>query len=89
MKRIVLALFIFCGMFFTDQSVYAFSFAAKKAEIIHNFENKHDIQAIKKVLNQQEKYAAKYDARGLATLYHKSFISADGKAVELLVTYTY
>ncbi len=52
--------------------------ADKKAAIVKNLKNNKTQREIKKVLDKQNRFAAKFDYAGLSTLYAQEFISADG-----------
>lgn len=77
MKRIVLILIILLGMGISEPAHAGF-FADKKAEIVLKRETRLNKKAIKKLLIQQEKAAAKYDINALSILYHQDFVSSDG-----------
>lgn len=58
--------------------VQAGYFSEKKAEFIQNYQDKRAEKDIRKVLEKQNKFASKYNYKGLSTLYAPDFKSADG-----------
>ncbi len=84
MKKVIL--FILIAIFTAlaaQEPSHAGFFADKKAEITNNYQLAKDKKAIKKVMEQQTKFAVKYDYTRLYNLYSDDFVNDDGFTKEV------
>ncbi len=84
MKKYITILFLtVIGSMCFQQPCHAGFFSDRKIEIINNYQQIKDKKAIKKVMEQQTKYAVKYDYSKLYNLYSDDFINDDGFTKEV------
>ena len=75
MKKYIIILFLtVIGSMCFQQPCHAGFFSDRKIEIINNYQQIKDKKAIKKVMEQQTKYAVKYDYSKLYNLYSDNII---------------